>query len=258
MRPIPYIGITGFTTNAQIQAVMKSPGRNTCYPYYMAGVLVSHKTLKGEAAKWPKRYPTQDELGSIFEPYAMTMNLVHYNTPSSDSLVSELLAVDDLVGPHCDGYQLNMTWPSPWRITEYHKLQLGHGPRKTIVLQCGARALAEVRHDVKELAQRVKRDYEGLVDYVLIDPSGGHGKDFDANFAFDCMSELLTVRNICPGIAGGLSAENVEAKLKPLLWQDMNEPFCIDAEGRLRTPEDELDLGKCVEFIAKTSPYYLA
>lgn len=256
MRPMPYIGITGFTDNSQIKTVMTITLRQLYYPLTMIGVLVSDKTLRGEESKWPKRNPPKEKLASIFEPYANTLNLIHYHTQDQEHLIDQLQSVDRLVGDHCDGYQLNMPWPDPRTLERYLSKCALLRRKRAIVLQCGRRALEKFDHDPKRIAKEVFGNYEGIVDYVLIDPSGGKGQEFDTSFAFECLYELMNAgRNIGPGIAGGLSAKNVWDKLVPI-WQDMPERFSIDAEGRLRDENDELDVEKCKTYIQSACRFY--
>jgi hypothetical protein len=252
MRPVPYVGITGFTTNSQVRMVLSRSKRRSQIPYFMVGVLVSDKTLRGERAKWHKRNPDRHLLGTIFEPRAHAINLVHFHSANQDLLPAQMLEVDRLAGEYCDGLQLNMTWPSPAIVEAYLARSISRKRKRTIVLQCGMRALEQLAHNPKKIAKRVKVEYEGLVDYVLIDPSGGEGKEFEIDFAYGCLAELFaTCRSVGPGVAGGLSVDNVVEKIAPLVGV-LPERFAIDVETRVRDQNDVLDIGKCIAFIKKS------
>ena len=255
MRPVPYIGITGFTTNEQVQRVVRAAEIPRFYPYLMIGVLVSENTLAGHPAKWPKRNPAKEKIASIFEPFATTINLVHYHTTDQSTLVGQLVAMDTLAGDHCDGYQLNMPWPDPRLLEQYLSQAIARNKKRTIVLQCGRRALEKFGKNPRRIAEEVRTNYEGLVDYVLIDPSGGKGEEIDSHFAVDCLNELMQIRNIGPGIAGGLSYESGYAKLAPIA-QDIDENFSVDAEGRMRDSNDDLDIDKCIGYVSEMSKFF--
>ncbi len=257
MRPVPYIGITGISTNQQFWAVAKAH-RNRRYPYLMEGLLVSHKSLRGEPAKFPERYPRNEELCTVFALCSNTINLVHFNTNEPGKLLDQMLEVDELVGPYCNGFQLNIAWPDPATLERYlsRRIRTPWRGKPVIVLQCGRAALEEYDRNPKKIAQVVAGNYEGLVDYVLIDSSGGKGEEFNTAFANECLSELFAnCPSIGPGIAGGLSADNIQKQLGPL-FKELPEPFSIDAEGRLRDERDWLDLEKCGAYIKEAMKFY--
>ena len=100
------------------------------------------------------------------------------------------------------------------------------------------------------LGKRVK-EYLGLVDYILLDPSGGRGESFHPE-AMDWFLEDLQKEvgnKIGLGVAGGLSAETLKQQIGPLVkkYPDLS----IDAEGRLRDENDNLDLAKATLYIRK-------
>jgi phosphoribosylanthranilate isomerase len=111
-------------------------------------------------------------------------------------------------------------------------------PGKKIVLQCGGHALDAVGRSGKDIAEMIKR-YNDLIDYVLIDPSGGAGQPFDLNFARECFQHLQAIDHIGFGIAGGLHPGNLH-QLHELL-KDFPD-FSIDAQGKLRDRADNLAL----------------
>lgn len=70
---------------------------------------------------------------------------------------------------------------------------------------------------------------------VLIDPSGGRGKDVPF--------EPVTCPGLKVGYAGGITPDNVEEKILPLLSHEEEGEFWIDMETGVRT-DDWLDLDK--------------
>jgi hypothetical protein len=248
MRPQPYIGVTGFMSEADVREVLFVVPKDARHKL-MVGVLASQKTFRGEQNKYPNRYPSKDVIGSIFVEHPQALNLVHYHTLVSDQmLASELMAVRHAAEPHCHGFQLNVRWPSPKALEIYHHASsIGFRPKQdVVVLQCGRSAMADVDFVPEKLAQRVT-DYKGLVDYVLIDPSGGKGQGFDRRFAYECMCELTKfVPDMGLGVAGGLAAEMV-GSIEDLL--KTHPDISIDAEGRLRKPDDSLKVGAANHYV---------
>jgi hypothetical protein len=211
----------------------------------MVGVLASGKTIRGESNKWPRRYPLACHLNGIFGEHDNVLNLIHFNTRQLDVLLQDMTYTHALAGPHCHGFQLNIAWPSREVLSRYRAWAPRN--RSTIVLQCGPDALAQLNRDPKRIADRVAR-YEGLVDYVLIDPSAGLGKEFDVEFAGRCFRALTdrAPETIGIGIAGGLHAGNLD-RLEPLLGDFR---FSVDAEGKLRDSNDDLDVRAAREYLA--------
>ena len=243
MRPQPYIGVTGITSHAQANALM-SVVKKEHNVLIMLGMLVSNKTLHGEPNKWPKRYPNIEKLSTIFPDHSKALNLIHFNSKMQGCLLDDMLLAQEMAGPHCHGFQLNIAWPDK-KMIELYKMHRAF-VRKRVVLQCGGGAMGEMDWKPEKIAQRV-REYQGLVDYVLIDPSGGLGKDFDGEFAYECFSELsVAVPDVGLVIAGGLHKGNVVSKLPPLL---IDHVLSWDAEGKLRTSEDDLDIKASQDYV---------
>jgi len=240
-----YIGVTGFMDRTEVEAVLSSlpEGFNR---KVMIGMLVSGKTVKGIPNKWPKRYPMLDMVGSVFMDHPNALNLVHYNTKEEDpvKIVEELYMIEELAGPNFHGFQLNMVWPSPSMIN----LWLRNRGSKTIVLQCGSRAMAEINNSPEQLVEKSK-NYEGIADYLLLDPSGGLGQSFNYEHLLLYLDALHLARlNTRFGVAGGLSPETFEPLMIPIL--ERFPDVSIDAEGRLRTKEDKLDTDIANKYIS--------
>lgn len=245
MRP-SYIGVTGITSKDQAECII--PSKHSAA--IMIGVLVSSKTLRGETNKYPNRYPKPQELGKIFGYWQNTLNLIHFNTKEPEKLLDDMCLAQDLAGPNCHGFQLNIVWPDRRVLGQYKRhAQFEH---KIVVLQCGTEAMREFGNDAANIAKQVMK-YEGLIDYVLIDPSGGVGKEFDVEFASECFTYLRDISSIGFGIAGGLEANNLD-RLRPLLRKFPN--FSIDAEGRLRNAEDHLDIRKTQDYVTAAMNLY--
>lgn len=236
-----YIGITGFMDRREVHEIQDAipPGSDRLL---MVGVLVSSKTLRGEGNKHPMRYPLVERVREIFTNHPQVLNLVHFNTKEPDLLEEHLRRVAMLSGPFFHGFQLNMAWPAPRKLENYRK----QFPKSKIVLQIGGHAMQLVDHYSKKL-QKAVNPYKGLVDYVLLDPSGGFGKQFDPRVERPYL-EALADLGIGLGVAGGLSPSTLHF-LEPLL-KDFPQ-LSIDAEGRLRNQDDELDSAIATSYLKK-------
>ncbi|MDO8571756.1 MAG: hypothetical protein Q7R79_03695, partial [bacterium] len=91
------------------------------------------------------------------------------------------------------------------------------------------------------------KTYEQLIDYVLLDPSGGTGKMFDPRVERTYLDKLADL-GVGLGVAGGLSPSTLHL-LQPLINDYPN--LCIDAEGRLRNQDDQLDLTVAGSYLQK-------
>ncbi|MDD3480854.1 MAG: hypothetical protein PHW75_01330 [Patescibacteria group bacterium] len=248
-----YIGITGFMPTDPIRPLTALlPGRARAHlgathpgPKLMVGILASEKTLNGIKNKWPHRYPEISEIGSIVEDDNRVLNLVHYNTKGTD-VALQLGKIHTLAGMpnRLDGFQLNIPWTDPDQIEGYlqwadRNLEDGRSCQY-IVQQIGGHAFEVISHDPKRLVDRLEQ-YGESIDYILLDPSGGLGQYYTADHFRPYLDELYSeYRSYGVGIAGGLSPGN----LKVVAELAAEYPFLsIDAEGRLRDENDDLDIG---------------
>lgn len=238
----PYIGITGFTSkNEATEALSAMPC--SVDRYLMVGVLASSKTLRGEKNKYPNRYPAVEKITGIFPDDPRALNLIHYSTDDPATLSKQMLELASLAGPNLHGFQLNCAWPPPSEL----QLFCNAYPETKVVLQIGERSLEMVGNSSYGLSIKLHMEYKGLIDYVLLDSSGGRGQILEV----EKMSKYLYVLQTLPtqiglGIAGGLSPQSL-----PLI-----EPFIrdfpdlsIDAEGCLRDGSDKLDIITVKEYI---------
>ncbi len=245
MRPKPYIGVTGFMTRSEVQHALHALPANPSHKL-MVGVLLSNTTLKGLSNSWPNRYPAGEAIRKIFVKHPHALNLFHYNSNQADDgiVLSDLLFAQNFPRSDCQGFQLNMCWPSP-KILSGYKAQQDFN-QNFVVLQCGRAALEAVGNSGRALASRVE-EYLGLIDYVLIDASGSLGKDFDLSLAHECFDYLSDLPNISVVIAGGLHAQKI-GRLRIL--KNAHPGLSIDAEGTLRDDHDNLDLPKVTRYIS--------
>ena len=242
----PYIGITGFCSRSEIDAVLASlPAASN--RLLMCGVLLSNALLSGDASDAPNRCPAPDTIAGIFPDDPRCLNLVHYRPPPGVNLADALARATEVGGPHCHGVQINATrgapWPDPDALAQYR--DRCHPTR--IVFQAGREAMESTNHDAISLARRCA-EFSGLVTDVLVDASEGLGLPLDAARSADY---LEAIRSAAPQlglvVAGGLHAGNISELLSPLLprWSAVS----IDAEGRLRDADDRLNTDAAIAYL---------
>ena len=243
----PYIGITGFTTAAEMSAVVAdlpaAPGR-----LLMCGVLLSNALLSGRPSGAPSRCPVPDAIAGIFANDPRCLNLVHYRPPAGADLADALARAAAVGGPHCHGVQINATrgvpWPDAAALAEYRER---HQPHR-IVLQAGREAMASVDGNPQALAQRCA-GYAGIVTDVLVDASEGLGRPLDAVRTAQYLDAIAAAApDLGLVVAGGLCADNLAELLGPLL-PDWAARISIDAEGRLRDGDDRLDIASAIAYL---------
>jgi hypothetical protein len=235
----PYIGVTGFMSTEEVSSALKEFEAlfNWRRCKLMVGVLASSKTLAGGTNKWPNRYPKVGDIAGLFPQNNRALNLIHYSTDDRGTLKYQLQEMIRLGGDRLHGFQLNIRWPDPESIAFLQG--------RRVVLQLGRRALDEVGNDPKAAADRLDA-YRGIVTDVLVDASGGNGIPIDVDTAMAYVSAISRQPGFGVGVAGGLSASTLDP-----LWRlvDTWPSLSIDAEGRLRTPEDHLDIRAVKDYL---------
>jgi hypothetical protein len=244
--PEPYVGITGFKSRGQLNAVLPAlsgPRK------LMVGVLASQRTLVARKREW--RSPEAQNIPAIFPPGNDTLNLVHYYTRDQKNLADQLAAVRYFGGERCHGFQFNIAWPDRMVLMDF-KLEF---PETVMVIQLGGRLWPLTDIHPLDLAKKVLDLYDGIADYVLLDPSGGLGIPIDESMLRPYMEALATFvsaarRPMGLVIAGGLHADNLE----------IIRPFCelfpglsFDAEGRLHSGPGQLDADHCRRYLQRAA-----
>jgi hypothetical protein len=234
----PYIGVTGFTAPEEVSAALAALPVGHSH-LIMVGVLASSKTLARKPNRYPRRYPSIDSISEIFPGDARCLNLIHYSTDDRATLAEQIESLCWLGAPNLGGFQLNIAWPKPG------DLRALRGSKLRVVLQLGRMALV----DCRPLGAALHLDdYWGLITDVLIDMSGGRGEPLDLTTT---LAYARTIRDRHPwlgvGVAGGLSADSGET-LRALAAEFPG--LSIDAEGRLRTADDRLDVSAMSAYVS--------
>lgn len=242
----PYVGITGYTTKDQIDAIALtcsgqgfSDGRYTA----MFGFLCHAKQLglpKFAGPRNPAVVDLESLLGAVPQ-WAVPM--IHFDTQNHARLKEDLSALFGLarqyVDRRCKALQLNVEWPRPTDIQKVKEML----PGLEVVLVIGDKRYKSVDEQVSRASE-----YKGLVEYCLVDPSAGAGQDLDIPRTLELMhgcSESLPGTLI--GNAGGYCSANVAPRLREF-HSRYGKPFFIDAEGKLLTHKG-LDIDECQMYI---------
>ena len=102
-------------------------------------------------------------------------------------------------------------------------------------------------HDPRRIVARLA-EYEGLIDYALLEPSGGVGKAFVPTYIAPILEACVASNlDIGWGVAGGLGAGRLSV-LEPLL--EICPELSWDAQARLRSADGQvLDLAACEQYL---------
>lgn len=243
-----YVGLAAPTTLSQVSALQEILSQ-VGWPAdvrFMNGPMVSRKTLSGFPASNPAQYLPIDQIDQLMLPDARFFNVVHFNSdcPQLDQQLCEIIRLI----PGTDGIQLNIAWPDPQMLIRFQQRH----PEVQLVLQVSRRYLEDVEDDLVMLV-RLLQIYEGVVDYVLYDPSGGEGIPFDTAQARVILQTFVdSGLQFGWGVTGGLCADRVRI-LTELL--EIYPQLSWDAQSGLRTQdgEDALDLNCCFGFLAASA-----
>ncbi|OIO30922.1 hypothetical protein AUJ77_01090 [Candidatus Nomurabacteria bacterium CG1_02_43_90] len=239
---LSYVGVTGFGSRHQVKSVLRSVPFGTNRKL-MVGVRASHNTIDGGKHLFPCQYPSGSQMRTIFVNDPRVLNLVHFNTRDPDLLYEQLMDMWGFAGTLCHGFQLNMIWPSPEVIRKVK----ARWKECIIVLWVCTHAFEVVENNPKTLADKVEREYKGLIDYILLDASGGFGKPLDTEVLRGYL-RAITAKNlpIGLGVAGGLSPSTL-GLVEPLIKEFPR--LSIDAEGCLMDEGDHLNLTLAHDFV---------
>ena len=237
-RPTGYIGITGFRTVEEVRQINDHVSRLPV-GYFMFGITSSNKRLADPTSQGGTSPRLLDINSLVKEIDTHNLPMIHYySSNSQEQLADEVVALFDYcrLDNYCVGLQINALWPLPHQIENMRK---AFEPQFKITMQLPQAALV-ANND--QIIKRL-REYDGLIQYVLIDPSGGLGVDFNAVKAGELMLEINNqFDSITPGVAGGFSDDNVKKRIAQIkgvtlcnhCHQGRLLDYSIDAQGKLR------------------------
>ncbi len=241
-RPADYIGITSFESGAQVGAVRNALPADRIL---MVGCGMHGKPPDWKPYKWPNRCPRPIELSGIFLPYKNVLNVLHFTPDTGYDLYESMCRAHEVAGPCFHGFQLNMIWPDVRSLARYKKRY----PSATVTIAMQKESLDVVVWKPKLIARRLV-NYSDVIDRAILDPSAGYGKDINVDFTRRTYEEI---ERLLPHVglvaAGGLDADNVEVQLSELLRRF---ELSTDAESKLRTSDDRLDMAKAIRYVHAT------
>lgn len=264
-----YVGITGYKTGGEVIeagrmfAAEGFLGRDSRLGAYTAmfGIASSNKRL-ADRAKEGTMSPSADNLISLLKEVPDNcLPVIHYSTINRDKLADELIElflIGNMYDNYCSAVQINMDWPELQQIELIKKAM----PEMKFIFQIPQKAMEPYtlncrrcgKHlDIEAIAAKAN-EYSEFADYLLVDPSSGKGKEFDVE---QCTELMLALKKKLPnariGVAGGFSGDNVYEKMRKI-HEKVKEPFCIDAQGRLRTEDREwLVMEKVQSYVSKAA-----
>lgn len=262
----PYVGVTGYTSVDQIDAVHRAARPVLGRRVLMDGLLIWAHDLDERwrqaveaPADFPRRFASISAAAGITQqPSDISLRLVHFRTGHERLLDEQLAQCVDRLGPYLDGFQINwLKQPHPGELAEFRR---HHNARRresklppgVMVLQLHPQLLAmtgEAMTLVRYLEPYVGND---AVTHVLFDPSGGLGRRFNPPVAVQALRQLRSAfPQLHLGVAGGLGPDNVDELLRPVWTADAN--VSIDVEGRIRhSHTDEFDSDKAAQFVSRS------
>jgi len=216
VRP-PYIGVTGFVAEGDVAVAERCVRAMPATHRFMAGVLVSAKTLRGEATA-SRRYPPFERAEALLRALgeAGAWPVVHYNSRAGAGLLGvELAALRERL-PSMRGLQINAADPPPFSVEAFAVqnrdvevvLQVGRGATPSLAsVRVGDTYERHVaRCAVADEAAAYVARYPG-VSHVLLDASGGEDAPLDADLA-GCVvgrnADRWRSLGVRVGVAGGL------------------------------------------------------
>ncbi len=240
-----YIGVTGFKHREEIiTCKVHSIGQE---PIIMYGILTSAKSLTHPSKEGTRRPSLENFNSLLWEIPQGSLATIHHCTANRKFLteLDTILSKDSIYDRGLvKAVQINQRLPE---INEMEKTKKKYSGLK-MILQLEPEDLATPYETGKKI-----KDYDGLVNYIIIDPSRGIGKTLDMYATLVMLQEIKIP--MIPVIAGGLHAGNV-GEVISFFRKEYGENFSIDAEGRLRDADDSLSIEKMSAYVTAAYEAY--
>lgn len=250
-----YIGICDFMSQQEVFAMLDA-FKN--YKHYgiklMIGTMTSFKVLNKQETKWTDIFPKVEALKYIFSAKSdYAINCIHYaDYGKNPGLAETLRQVVVYCGPGLDAIQLDMIWPDP---KELEKFQGFH--QIPIVLQVSQKSMEQCDNNPVVVAEKIRREYGGLISHVLFDCSMGKGIPIDVSNIVQYIEAMKSYTSgIDIAVAGGLGPGTVY-DVEQLIKQ---YGVSIDAQSKLRTSgnnEDPIDWDLAKQYVNDAMACYL-
>lgn len=230
----PYIGITDFETPEQVnQMIVVFDEAQEKYPSsilrkLMIGVMISYKTLNNIESRWSDIWVKKELIKFLFVKHTSVYNALHYADYEGDTNLKHLLRATEYGGENIQSLQLDMIWPSVEMLAEFKKER----PAIELILQVGKPAFKKINDDPAWLVRKLK-EYEGIIEFVLLDKSMGQGKAMNADELLIYFKAIVSSGlNMGLAGAGGLGPKTVRIA-QPLF--DYHKSMSVDAQTGLKT-----------------------
>ncbi|WKZ28805.1 MAG: hypothetical protein QY323_04710 [Patescibacteria group bacterium] len=239
----PYIGMTDVPSAEWLRERLETfaaAGGHMLPHQLHAGIMCSYKTLHGLPTKWAAAWPKLEDADAIFIDDERVLNTLHYadypddEHPIARTTVRDMRELIRRCSCPIDAIQFDMVWP---RIELLDAIKETSGAPR-VILQVGKKALEEIGRDIPALMRRIQ-SYNGCVDDVLLDMSGGTGTAMGASFLTPFIVALRKEHpHLGVSVAGGLGPDTLHL-VAPLV--SAFPGISIDAQGQLRTSGKSLD-----------------
>jgi phosphoribosylanthranilate isomerase len=181
------------------------------------------------------------------------LNMVHFNSRNKNFSEEVITLFKELKGV-CNTIQININTPY---VEEFKKIKESI-PKLDILFQVNTTMLRENTNE--EILSIIKGTYLQYISYILIDPSGGAGKEMDKE-TYERSIELykaLQDTGLVIGFAGGYTPDNVRKNITDINNSLSNAPFSIDIETGVRDKlsdkygDDIFNIKKVEAYISNT------
>ncbi|HUC95635.1 MAG TPA: hypothetical protein VMR76_01595 [Candidatus Saccharimonadia bacterium] len=235
IRPQPYIGISGIARYEQHEDIVDLAIRerlDLLGYFIMIGVQATGKTqvLDVPNKRGQMWHPVGDTIAEAAgnEDSGLTKPYIHAFFDGETELAQGVINVMRRTRHYVRGFQFNgLAWVDHDYRPFLHGFKEDY-PDQSIILQAGSLTLDN--HSSSEVAASLETM---PVDYMLVDPSGGYGREMDVTRVRSYVDEVYQRQiPISVGVSGGLEAQNVEELIGPLMGEYPG--LSCDAEGRLR------------------------
>ncbi len=241
-----YICVTGFAHPSEPHEVRFPEFKDR---HVFGGVLVAPRTFSPEGH--PKaRYPSMDHIPHINRAIRDrgALPIAHYHIPRDIRAADVMVHLEYFQNALFHGVQFNTS------NLEVLKVAARYCGALVPIFQINRTVLKAFSQTFvsgdTEVIQGVLTFFEALrylfkQAHVLFDLSGGHGKEIDLGRAVKFLGVMATdFSKLRPGIAGGLSPENLRSTLEALGTNDVS----VDIESKVRTEHDVLIPSKATAF----------
>ncbi len=231
MNAVPHhISITGFTKLEQVHLMHSHCRVGDATSVLGVGVMTSFKIVEKLESSWAHIYPKPEEIADIFMSAEGLFNVLHYVDYDDQTSASSLDRVLHYAGRSADAIQFDMPWPKRVLLQSVRRRNMA------TILQIGRKTMATAGDNPWIVAERLEKDYDGVVSGILLDRSGGEGIAMDADTLLAYARQIKKrMPFVALGFAGGLGPDTMGPMIP--VWQEFPDSFC-DAQSKINIRKD--------------------